>query len=311
MRGVIYYIGLSACMVTEATVVHYLGHKVSVEQLTLVRGIGTAAFVAALSRRDVLVVFRTGLFKMHVCRALLTLLSFWAIFYALGHLLLADAAAINYARALFMTVCGVLWFGEVVSRWRWLAIAVSYIGSLIVIGPSFVHWNPVYLIALAGAALNAAAMTGSKYLTRIDGQVTTLAYTAAVMLLCSLPAIAEPWPIEQSGLLALLGVAGGLGMLFSQLAVLHADMSLLAPYDYLRLPLIISIGLLLFDERLSFATAGGVTLILASGLLLWRKEIAQRATLPAAQATRPTDAKDWHVRPYPSLRLRTYRSGAR
>jgi drug/metabolite transporter (DMT)-like permease len=275
-RGVFYYVCLNACMVVDSTVVHHLGSKISVEQITFVRGIGIAAFVAMFARGKGFAVFRTRLLPMHIGRGLLTLVSFWFIFYALGHLLLADAAAINYSRALFMTLCGVFWFGEVVSRWRWSAIIVSYLGALLIIGPGFVHWNPVYLIALGGAALNAAAMTGSKYLTQIDGQDTTMAYSAAVSLLFSLSAVTEAWPWDHPVFLV-LAISGGLGMWFGQLAVLHADMSLLAPYDYLRLPFVIAIGFVAFNEVPGVVTFGGVALILTSGVLLWARETRRAA----------------------------------
>jgi drug/metabolite transporter (DMT)-like permease len=270
-RGVFYYICLNACMVVDSTVVHHLGGRISVDQITFVRGIGIAAFVMMLARGKGLAVFRTRLLPMHIGRGLLTLVSFWFIFYALGHLLLADAAAINYSRALFMTLCGVFWFGEVVSAWRWSAITISYMGALMIIGPGFVHWNPVYLAALAGAALNAAAMTGSKYLTQIDGQLTTMTYSAVVSLVFSLSALTEAWPWDDPVFL-ILAVSGGLGMWFGQLAVLHADMSLLAPYDYLRLPLVILIGVTVFNEVPGVITFGGVALILTSGVLLWVRE---------------------------------------
>jgi drug/metabolite transporter (DMT)-like permease len=280
MRGVLYYIGLNACMVVDSTVVHHLGARVSVAQISFVRGIGTAMFVAMLVRDKGLAVFRTKLFPMHLARGLLTLISFWFIFYAVGHLILADAAAINYARALFMTLCGVIWFREVVSLGRWSSIAVSYLGALMIIGPGFVHWNPVYLVALAGAALNAAAMTGSKHLTQTDGHLTTMAYSAAVTLVFSSPAIAEAWPWDQPVLL-LLAVSGGLGILFSQLAMRAADMSLLAPYDYLRLPLVILIGFSLFNEVPPATTFAGVALILTSGALLWVRESRRASRISA------------------------------
>jgi drug/metabolite transporter (DMT)-like permease len=276
MRGVLYYICLNACMVVDSTVVHHLGGKISVSQITFVRGIGIAAFVAVLVRGTGIAVFRTRLLPMHVGRGLLTLISLWLVFYALGHLLLADAAAINYSRAFFMTLCGVLWFGEMVNRLRWSAITVSYLGALLIIGPGFVDWNSVYLIALAGAALNAAAMTGSKYLTQIDGQLTTMAYSASVSLLFSLPALTEAWPWDHPVFLV-LAISGALGMWFSQSAVLHADMSLLAPYDYLRLPFVILIGFLVFNEVPGVVTFAGVALILTSGVLLWVRETRRSA----------------------------------
>jgi drug/metabolite transporter (DMT)-like permease len=258
-------------MVVDSTVVHHLGSRISVEQITFVRGTGIAMFAFSIVRGQGLAVFRTCLLPLHVGRGLLTLVSLWLVFYALGHLLLADAAAINYSRAFFMTLFGVVWFREVVNRWRWSAITVSYLGALLIIGPGFVHWNPVYLIALAGAALNAAAMTGSKYLTQVDGQLTTMVYSAAVSLLFSLSALAEAWPWHQPEFLV-LAISGALGIWFGQLAVVNADMSLLAPYDYLRLPFVILIGIVAFSEVPGVVTFGGVALILASGFLLWMRE---------------------------------------
>jgi len=272
MRGVIYFMCFQACMVADGMVVHYLGARISVDQITFVRGIATVALVAVLTRRASLAVFRTRQFPLHLIRGLLTLVSLWGIFYAVAHLPLADAAAINYSRALFMTLCGVVWFGEMVNLRRWSATAASLVGALVIIGPTFSHWNPIYLIALGGAAMNAVAVTATKYLGQRDGPLTVLAYLAVVSLAFSLSAVERGWPWDELPALLVLGVSGAPGLMFSQLAVRDTDMSLLAPYDYLRLPLVMLLGFWFFSEVPTVITFCAAALILASGALLWAQE---------------------------------------
>ena len=278
MRGIVYYLCLNAAMLVDASVVHRLGTKISVVQMCLIRGIGVGLLVLVLSRGQGLSVFRTQMPLAQIGRGCLNLVSFWAIFYALAHLLLADASAINYSRALFMTLLGVWWFGEKVGRWRWTTIILSYVGALVIVSPGFSQWNPVYLVALAGAALNATAMAGTKRLTETDGAQTTLAYTAAVALVLSLPALWENWPWHDP-LFLVLAVSGAATVHFGQQAMRYADMSLLAPYDYLRLPLVILVGFVVFHEVPGIATWGGAALIILSGVLLWVRE-TKRVLVP-------------------------------
>ncbi len=278
MRGIVYYLCLNAAMLVDASVVHRLGTKISVVQMCLIRGIGVGLLVLVLSRGRGLSVFRTQMPLVQIGRGCLNLVSFWAIFYALAHLLLADASAINYSRALFMTLLGVWWFGEKVGRWRWATIILSYVGALVIVSPGFSQWNPVYLVALAGAALNAAAMAGTKRLTETDGAHTTLAYTSAVALVLSLPALWENWPWHDP-LFLVLAVSGAATVHFGQQAMRYADMSLLAPYDYLRLPLVILVGFVVFHEVPGIATWGGAALIILSGVLLWVRE-TKRVLVP-------------------------------
>ena len=151
------------------------------------------------------------------------------------------------------------------------------------------HWHPAYVVALAGAGLNAAAMAGTKRLTEADGALTTLAYTALTALVLSFPAIWQNWPWDQP-LFLVLAVSGALGVYFGQQAMRYADMSLLAPYDYLRLPLVILIGFTFFKEMPGVATWIGAALIVGSGILVWMRE-ARRAPIPvpsvaSAQQTR-------------------------
>jgi drug/metabolite transporter (DMT)-like permease len=272
MRGVIAFIGFQACMVVDSSMVHHLGGKVSVDQITFVRGVGTAALVALLGFSQGATIMRTRQLPLHLLRGILTLVSLWGIFYALAHLPLADAAAINYSRALFMTLFGILWFGETVSGHRWLATIASLSGTLMIIGPGFSRWDPIYLIALGGAALNAMAVTATKHLGHRDAPLTILAYLALVSMMFSLSAIGRVWPWDEWATLSVIGASAGLGLLLGQLAVRDADMSLLAPYDYVRLPLVMLLGFWIFGEVPTVKTFAAAVLILASGTALWRHE---------------------------------------
>ena len=105
----------------------------------------------------------------------------------------------------------------------------------------------------------------------------------------SFPAIWQNWPWDQP-LFLVLAVSGALGVYFGQQAMRYADMSLLAPYDYLRLPLVILIGFTFFKEMPGVATWIGAALIVGSGILVWMRE-ARRAPIPvpsvaSAQQTR-------------------------
>ena len=271
LRGIIYYACVNICMVVDVMVIHYLGDRVSVDQIVNARAIGTAILVAVLARHRGFAVFHTPRYKSHLVRGVLTVLSFWAIFYSLAHLVVADAVSLNYTRAMFLTIFGFFWLGEATSRWHWAATGVNFAAMLLIVGPSFNHWDNVYLIAIGGAALNAAMAAASKYMGDADGILTVMAYSslAAIVVSLLITGGAISW---NEPLLLVIGISAALNLWLGQLAMRDANLSLLAPYGYLRLPLTILLGVWLFGEVPSVTTACGAALILASGLVLWFRE---------------------------------------
>jgi drug/metabolite transporter (DMT)-like permease len=276
-RGIAFFVASQACLVVEGSVVHHLGTTLAMDQLTLARGVGLAVLIAVLARGEGLAVFRTTQLPLQFLRNGLSVVSLWLIFYSFAHLPLADASTLAYLRPVFVTLLAVLLLREVVGGRRWTATLLGLAGALGVLGPGFGAWHPAYGAAVAGAALNAAALVFSRRLAATDRPVTVMAWLALLSILCSAGALWRPWPWEVWPALMAVAASGALGLFFGQVAVKFADVSLLAPYDYVRLPMLMLVGLVVFLQGPSPTTLLGSALILLSaGVLLLRERKAAR-----------------------------------
>jgi drug/metabolite transporter (DMT)-like permease len=253
---------LSSCLLAgEVIAIHRIGEAASFLQLSLLRNAGGLVLVALLAQKIGWAVFRTKSLGLQFLRAILTVASMWAIFFGFARAPLTDATAIMYTRAIFLTFLAWLILGERLDRTRWLGVLVGVLGGLLIIRPAFQTWDISYLVVLAAAILNAGAVVVTKRLSRQDSDLTVLAYVSAVSLVCSMPGLALPWPLELSPWLVAIMVLGPLAFYVSQVAIRFADVSALAPFDYSRLVISAIVAFFVFSEVPNMTSITGATVI--------------------------------------------------
>ena len=193
-------------------------------------------------------------------------------YFAVQKLPLSDANALSFTRALWMVPLAALVLRDHVARGTWIALAVGFLGAMLVIRPSGatdIGW--AHMAGLGSAFLLALSVTGIKLLTRQNSLATIMTWSSILGVVMMVPfAIgAWRWPTPQdSALLALLGLLSVL----TTASYIHG-MSLgaaatLAPVDYVRLPMAIAVGFLLFGEIPGLWSLIGAALIVATTLWL-------------------------------------------
>ena len=260
-HGMLLYLLSSLLLVGEVAATHRLGNTVSIFQLSILRNLGGLLLVMVLARNIGLGVFRTNTLLLQITRAVLTVTSMWAIFYAFVHLPLADAQAMMYTRGVFLAFLAWFILREVLDWSRSGSVVIGFLGSVIVAHPAFVGWNDHYFVALLGPFLNASAMIATKVLERQDSETTVMAYVAVISLLLSIPGVFSPWPTDLWPWLLAVMVFGTAGFYVGLVAIRMTDISVLAPLDYTRLVFSAIIGYSLFAEIPAFTSVVGVTLI--------------------------------------------------
>ncbi len=260
-RGILLFL-LSSCLLAgEVIAIHRVGEAASFLQLSLLRNAGGLIFVAVLARKIGWAVFRTKSLSLQFLRAILTVTSMWAIFFGFARAPLTDATAIMYTRAIFLTLLAWLILGECLDRRRWTGVLLGVLGGLLIIRPAFQSWDISYLVVLAASILNAGAVVVTKLLSRKDSDLTVLAYVSAISLVCSIPGLALPWPLELSPWLVAIAVLGPLAFYLSQVAIRFADVSALAPFDYSRLVISAVVAFFVFSEAPNIGSIAGATVI--------------------------------------------------
>ena len=191
---------------------------------------------------------RLGLLAIRGCIAyFITLLYFSAA----GLMPIADLTSITFTRPIFGTIAAIFVLSEIVGPRRWTAIAIGFVGMVIIVRPGFQEINLGVLFILVAVVMQTANTMIVKILTRTDHPDTIAMYHAIFMLpLAVIPAIFV-WQTPTLGLFGWLIVIGGLGILNQRMvtrAFAVADVSLVLALGYLRLPIAALIGFLVFGE---------------------------------------------------------------
>lgn len=258
----------------ETAMVHQIGARVSVMQLSLLRSVAGLAVVVFLAHRMGGIgwrVVRTDQLPLQLLRGCVSLAYLWVMMFSFGSLPFADATAISYTQAAYIAGFSALILQERVTALRWTAALIGCAGAVLIVRPAFLDWNLIYLVAFFGTGLNGLAFVLNKFLQRPggDSELTTMFFVNLVPLVCNLPILVtsslpppEVWPWFSGVLLF-----GPVGMYLGIVALRHADASTLGPYTYLRLLIAVVAGVVIFRELPDFCGSLGAALILLSCVL--------------------------------------------
>ena len=234
-------------------------------------------------------------------RTVLHVLGIAAMFAALRFLPLADAVAIVFVMPFMMLVLGKLALRETIGPARFWGCVVGFLGTLLVIQPSFVAVGWPALLPVFVAANFSVFMLVTRQIAKETDPIglQVVSGAMAVAMLAPLILLADRWEIGalsllhpdalQWGLLIGIGLLGTLGHLLMTWSLRFAPSATLAPMQYLEIPFATLLGLLVFGELPNATALLGIALIVAAGLFIILRERAI-ALRPAAPAPAPVQA---------------------
>jgi drug/metabolite transporter (DMT)-like permease len=94
---------------------------------------------------------RTQRFGMHLLRTAFNVVAMLCFFYALSITPLAEVTALNFTAPIFATLLAALILGEVVRARRWSAVAIGFLGTVVILRPGFAEIGFGEILALASA----------------------------------------------------------------------------------------------------------------------------------------------------------------
>lgn len=239
-------------------------------------------------------VARTRKLKMHMLRGLCVVLANMTFFLGLAAMPFADAVAIFFISPLVITLFSVLFLGEVVGPRRWAAIAVGFIGVLVMMRPGTQAFQVASLLPLVAAFCYAGIHIITRRIGGTESAATMAFYIQIMFIIVSVlfglvvgdgrfgdlsdPSLAFllrawRWPVPSDyPIFLVIGVGIAVaGYLISQ-AYRVAEASYVAPFEYLALPMSVIWGMTVFDEFPDGWDYFGMVLILGAGLFtVWRE----------------------------------------
>ena len=232
---------------------------------------------------------RTKQLPKYLVRFVIGIVSMLASFWAISQLPLAEAVSLAYSTPIFVTIAAVLLLGEVVRGRRWAAVALGFIGVLIIVRPGAETFQMGSLAAVFAAVLSAIVAIQIKQLSRTEPADAIVIYTTLLWVPMSLlPAVfVWEWPQGITWLWVIAaGVLGTGGHMLWTRALKLGDVSALTPISFAQLPVVVLAGWILFGETLDRWTFVGAAIILGSNAYIAHREavLSGRAASAAASA---------------------------
>ncbi len=202
--------------------------------------------------------------------------------------------AISFSRSLFVTLLAAFLLGEVVGPRRWGAVAVGFLGVLVMVVPyEILFWLDAPkeggLVVDLGSALalgSAFAFAGAIVLVKslssghTPGQLLAWANLLSTTLLLPLAIWYWTTPNAMQMLLLLAMAVSGLGAQYCYVRAMSiGDASFLSPMDYLRLPMAAAADFLLFRILPGQFVWIGAAVIVSATLYITFRESRRRPTI--------------------------------
>ena len=275
LRGVI-FVSVGAVLLTiMAVFVKILGETISAAQLMFCRAlVGFLIFAPWLIATGGLKFLHTKRPLMHLQRGFWGACGNFCFFYAITHLLLADAMALQFSRPLFMILLAFLFLQEIAGRQRIVITFIGFTGIIIMLRPFDAGFDPNGIVAVIGAIFGGMVVICIKKLSSTEPTrriifyyafYTTLFSAIPAVIFWTTPTLNEIW------ILILIGFLGILGQSCITHGFTLGEATITVPFDYMRIVYSAIFGVLLFAEVPSWWSIGGAILIIASNLYLLRR----------------------------------------
>ena len=254
-------------------------------QVLFFRGFfGVVIYFFIMPRERIKNFYYTKRARLHFLRCLSGLIALIAIFIALRKLPLATVVSISFAAPIFTTIFSIFLLNEKVGFYRWLAVSIGFIGIIIITEPGFDDLNIYYLFPIIFClGLSYVAITIRQLSTTEPVWLIALNFSI-VITLASLFTIPFGWVlpnVKDLALLCMIGFFGGFANLWLSQSFKLPEVSLVSPLKYLALIFGIFFGYLIWEEIPTIRTLLGALLVIASSLIILRREIYHKKEVPS------------------------------
>lgn len=211
-------------------------------------------------------------------RSLLLLGSTMLNFIAVKYLQLAETVSIMFAGPLLVALVAGPMLGEWPGPRRLAAIAVGFLGVLVITRPGLGGMHPAAWLSVFGCVCYSFYSLATRQLAAFDPPETTMVYSGVAGTLAMLPLIPFFWSMPETPLVWLVmlgtGLLGGFGHWLLILAHRLAPATVLAPFIYSQIVWMIVLGWFVFGQFPDRWTFVGAAIVIASGLyLLYRERV--------------------------------------
>lgn len=295
LTGILLALGGAAVLSVNDLAIKALSGAYALHQVILIRaiiGMGLVLFVIRLSGTSYRQLL-TRRWREHLFRVSIVMVSNVCYFLALAVMPLADAVATAFVSPLFVTLMSAVILGEKVGPHRWGAVAVGMVGVLIMLRPGAGVIQPAAILVLISAFCYASSHMMTRRMRDTESAMTLNFFVQVGFIAVSstmglwvgdghlardgslFSFLFRPWIVPAAGdvwAFVATGLAVGIGGLMMSQAYRTTEAALVAPFEYLGMPMAIFWGVVIFGTWPDLTGWAGIALICGAGLYtLWRE----------------------------------------
>ncbi|WP_370643707.1 DMT family transporter [Shinella sp. NM-101] len=297
MKGISLKVASVVVFLCMSTLIKAAGKDIPAGQITFLRSafamVPILAFLAMHGQlRDA---FRTNDIFGHFKRGFVGILSMGFGFYGLVHLPLPESIALGYALPLMAVVVAAIVLKERVGVYRWTAVLVGLLGVAVISWPRLTLFRSGglgsaeamgVLAMLAFGVLGSCAMVLVRKLVHTERTSTIVLYFSLFASIFSLGTLPFGWAAlgwQALCLMALAGFCGGVAQLLLTSSYRYADVSTIAPFEYISIVLGLIVGYFLFGDIPTGPMLVGTAIVVSAGIFVifreHRLDLKRRAEL--------------------------------
>jgi drug/metabolite transporter (DMT)-like permease len=254
-------------------IIKHLSEQVPTGQIMLFRNAFALLLLTPWIASAGLQSVKTQYVGLHFLRAALGVSAMSCLYYAWGHLPLAQSALLKQTSPFFIPLIAFFWLHERVEKIVLLAILIGFLGVYFILNPQQGVVNYVVFIALLGAVIGSFAKVTVRKMGKTEHSKVIVFYFSLFGTFFSLLPAAYHWqPLAINALLWMFGLAvtSTIAQLLLSKAYRMSKAGLLAPFTYSSVFYAAFFGWIFWTESISFITVIGMVLICGAGLLTFK-----------------------------------------
>lgn len=301
IKGILLAIGGALVLSVNDLAIKFLSGDYALHQVILTRAMVGMAIVLLVIK-----VSGTGFAQLltrrpraHLFRVSIIMISNVTYFLGLAALPLADAVATAFVAPLFVTLMSAVVLHETVGYRRWAAVAVGMLGVIIMVRPGTGVIQPAAILVLISALCYAGSHMMTRNMRTTESAMTLAFFVQTGFIVvsttmgiwvgdghlsgssnASLAFLFRPWVVPaQADWWAFLatGLAVSIGGMMTTQAYRTTEASLVAPFEYVGMPLAVFWGVMFFGTSPDLIGWAGIALICGAGLYtLWRETVRRK-----------------------------------
>ncbi len=278
VRGILWMLLAATTLTTMFVIVKQMSTELPVFVVAISRTFFALCLLLPWLIRSGPSALRTKRPLLHFLRSFCGIAAFVVLIFSLQDLILADAMVLAFTSPFWSILISAVFLNEMIRGRRIAATVVGFCGMLMIVKPHL-SIEPAMLLALFSAVLTSTAMISMKRLSSTEPPTRIVFYFMFFGTLVLLPPAAMTWEtpsLVQTAWLFAAGALGAIGQDFLARAYDAGEVSIVAPFDFMRLPVAAILGYIVFSELPDQWSIIGTLVIISSAVYLLRRGQVER-----------------------------------